>query len=87
MNETLANWFQTNSGHAYLFSICKYECIVLISLLLYKMPHKFNWEEMSQDNPGITHPSNESQGITSVVLYILAYSVYIQYICYLHPDI
>ena len=46
---------------------------------------KTEWR-MSQDNPGITQPSGESQGITLVVVYILAYSVYIQYICDLRPD-
>ena len=38
---------------------------------------------LSQDNPGITQPSCESQGITFVVVNILAYSVvlYAKFIC------
>ena len=50
-----------------------------------KMPTQHR--HLSQDNPGITQPIGESQEITLVVVNILAYSVYIQYICDLHPDI
>ena len=59
---------------------------LMAQLSTLRVSTKTEWR-MSQDNPGITQPSGESQGITLVVVYILAYSVYIQYICDLHPDI